>query len=98
IPRRAASRQARAARHRARVMRRVSAADARSSTLLAQADLLGARLAHQAGRTHDENDDEDDEPDRLLERGIDVVTRKALHQADRDPADIGAGHAAEPTA
>ena len=65
-------------------------------SLLAQADFFGAGLSQQAGRPHDEDDDEDDEPDRLLQRGIEIEAREALHQADDEPADIGARDAAEP--
>src|SRR6516164_3390224 len=52
------------------------------SALLAQADFFGADLAHQPRWLDDQDGDEDDEPDRLLEGGVDVITGKTLDQAD----------------
>src|SRR6516164_5582335 len=67
------------------------------SGLLAQADFFRADLPHETRRPNDKGGDENDEPDCLFERRIDVVAGKAFDQAYDQAAKIGARHAAEAT-
>src|SRR3984893_8518462 len=67
------------------------------STLPAEADFLRADLAEQAGRTDDEDGEENQEPDRLLQLRVDVVARERFNQPDDHAAEVRAGDAAQST-
>src|SRR5215210_1778750 len=66
------------------------------SILFTEAHLLCPDMAEEAGRADDQHRDEDHEPDRVLEGGIEVEAGKSLGQADQEAAEIGARDAAEP--
>src|ERR671916_210759 len=59
---------------------------ASGSVLFTQPHLLGADMAEQARRPHDQHDDEDGEPHRLLERRIDVESGEGLGDPDDEAA------------
>src|SRR5689334_695775 len=65
------------------------------SVLFTEAHLLGADLAQQAGGTHDQDDQEDDEPHRAAQHRIDVVAGESLDDADDQAAEVGAPDAAQ---
>src|ERR1700761_6205340 len=58
-------------------------------------DLLQGGLGEQPGRPDEHDEDEDAEHDQVAELGGDVGGGERLAQADEQPADHGAGNAAD---
>src|SRR5574343_1054631 len=66
------------------------------SMLLTETNLLRAHLAEQAGRTHNQNHQENQEPHRAAQHRVDVVTGKRLNDPHDQAAQVGAPDAAQP--
>ena len=63
--------------------------------LLTESNLFRTDDTEQASRPYDQHRNENQEPDGVLERRVEIVAGKRLDQADDEAADEGAPDAAE---